>query len=59
MNPERLAVAMACVSPEELTEFFRAVALLERRGVFSPEDADALRLAARLRAAELSAVIEE
>jgi hypothetical protein len=49
-----MAATLAHLTRDEVPEFLRAVAMFERCGVLTPEDASAWREAVHARAAELS-----
>lgn len=54
MNPDRFVRSVARSPREQIRECLRACGLFERAGIWTPEEAHAMREAIRARAAELS-----
>jgi hypothetical protein len=59
MYPDRTIRSVGQIPREKLRECLRAVDVFERAGVWSPEEAHAMREAIRARAAELSEPVAE
>jgi hypothetical protein len=59
MDPDRFSRVLDLLRPDEVAEVYRAVALFERVGIWTAEEAAAWREAIRAKAAELSEPVAE
>jgi hypothetical protein len=59
VDPDRFARILDLLRPDEVAEVYRAVALLERCGIWTAEEAAAWRGAIRARAAEFAEPVAE
>jgi hypothetical protein len=59
MDPDRFSRVLDLLRPDEVGELLRTIAIFERAGVWTAEEAAAWREAVRARAAELSEPMAE